>query len=293
MISTSPIGPGPRFLGYHFLLLFALVGCGKSVTEGPAPESQESSVLPADEKTKSEPVPDRISVLQVVEKIKSDRNYYRGPHYERAIQNGLAASNMDAKTLYDGCIGLLKRGTAKEKETVAAFLGHFGDRDAIGPLVTELDHPDEKVRKSVCFALRWLDAKGEILEARLLKLCQKDPSPGVRVSAAFALQGSHQEDAIAAYQSGLESTDRSLWLLCEEELAWMWKLKLPLPEHIYTKTSPAYYKGIKANGRIGRVTKKNGTIYFEEARGGHDGIPLWHEWYKVTLPENPETPKEP
>jgi hypothetical protein len=192
---------------------------------------------------------------------------------------------MDAPTLLDGCIDILRRGTVLEKETVAEFLGQFGDSKAIVPLVAELDHPEAKVRRSVCYALSWLHAKGDLVGAKLVELCRNDPSPGVRVWAALALQGSHEKDALDAYQAGLESPDRSLWQLCEEELERMGKLKLPLPEHIYAEIRLGEYKSMKAGygPRIWRETERNGTVYFECHEGGNDGIPIRYEWYQARL----------
>jgi hypothetical protein len=142
------------------------------------------------------------------------------------------------------------------------------------------------VRESACYGLDWLHAKGELVEPKLVKLCREDPSPGVRVWAAVALRGSHAQDAIAAYQAGLKSTDRKIWQLCEEELDKTGKLELPLPEHIYSKISPEEYRSMTASAvpRIGREITKGGMTYFEHCEGGRDGIPVRTEWYQVKLP---------
>jgi HEAT repeat protein len=204
-----------------------------------------------------------------------------------AIKRLLADSNMDAPTFLDECIEVLQHGSAQQKQDVALFLGHFGDPEAIGPLVDELDHPDDEVRKSVCNALNWLQANGDMVEAKLLTLCRGDRSPGVRVWAALALCGSHKKDAVAAYRFGLKSDDWRVWQLCEEELERMGKLELPLPEHIYTKITPEEYKAMRSSGRpwFGREIKKNGKLYFERYDGGVDGVPICYEWYQVRLPE--------
>ncbi len=272
MIGTYLAGGCCRAARNHFLLVLVFVtvfGCSQpiSIVAGPEPQTE--------------------AVLTVVKKIKSDRDYYSGLNTKRAIEKALLASNMDAATLLDGCINLLRQGTAKEKATIAEFLGRLGDPKAIEPLVAELDDPEVEVRRNACCALRWLNAKGEIVEPKLLKLCRLDPSPAVRVWAALALDGSHEQDAIAAYQAGLESIDRSLWQLSEEELAKKRKLNLPLPEHIYTKISPKEYKMMMDTGRprFGRKIKHNDTLYFELYVGGNDGTPVRTEWYRVSLPE--------
>jgi hypothetical protein len=218
-----------------------------------------------------------------IEKVEKDPLYKMG--FRDAVGSQIAAEPLDALVLLRGSLELLQRGTPEERRKSARFLGRLGSRSAILPLVKTLDDPDEELRETICYALQWLDAKGEPADSALVRLRREDPSVDVRVAAARTLNRPTDEETLAAYRLGLKSTRYgSVREICEDKLEKMGKLELPLPENVYTQISNEQYEEIKADRwyKIRREVKKGDTIYFEAVeRPRH--VPAITNWFRVKL----------
>jgi hypothetical protein len=215
-----------------------------------------------------------------IDRIERDPEYPLGILPD--IRRELRAAQMEVAGLRRGCIGLLQQGTPTEKQRSAHFLGRLGDLTAVRPLVGALADPDEGVREAACYALAWLSAKGQTVESVLGRLCRKDPSVAVRVAAAVALGGANDEDAVAAFRLGLQSTDEGLWQVCEDELEKRGKLELPPPGHVYTEISHQRYREMKADRWywVQRETTKDGIIYLEVVERARCAL-LYRSWYRT------------
>ena|SRR5437867_6974584 len=235
--------------------------------------------------TRSQPSSDEAkSARAFMEKMDKDRGYHLG--MGDPIRREIANEKLDGKALLRGSIKLLQRAKPEERRKAARFLGRLGDRSAIVPLVKALDDQDQALRDEICYALQWLDAKGEPGESALVKLRREDPSIDVRVAAALALGRPKDKDAVAAFQLGLRSTKNG-WVreICEDELEKMGKLELPLPEHVYTEIRKEEYQEIRADRRwytVRRLIRKGDTIYFEAVEHPRHA-PQFPHWYRTKL----------
>jgi HEAT repeat protein len=185
-----------------------------------------------------------------------------------------------------GSISLLKKGKEEERKIAANFLGRLKDKEAIGPLVEVLDDPNESLREEACYALQWLDAKGKPAEPVLVRLRAKDPSVDVRVAATLVLERPTDEESIATFEAGLLfSQNPYVRERCENQLEEIGKLKLPLPEKIYTEISWEKYLEIRQDENwysVRRECKQGNILYFEAVEIGHHAGEFPH-WYRVKL----------
>jgi hypothetical protein len=263
-----------------FLVALALTACDK-LSRPTAPGGKVSP--PRDEEMRT--------AAAFIDRVEESRSYRMGIRPDMAKE--LAAARLDRATLLKGCIRLLQQGSPVEKKKSARFLGRVGDPSAIAPLVVALGDADEEVREEACYALGWLHAKGETVASALVRLCRHDRSIAVRVAAGVALAGAHDKDAVAAFELGLNTRKggpagvdpyalESIWEICEDKLKERGKLRLPLPEHVYTDISQERYREIKADGFYWkqRETVKDGTIYLEVVQRVHHAR-LYREWYRV------------
>jgi len=107
------------------------------------------------------------------------------------------------------------------------------------------------------------------------------------VSAALILGRPKDKEAVAAFELGLRSTKQG-WIreICEDELDKLGKLRLPLPEDVYTAISEEEYERFKERPswreRVEREIKKGDTIYLEVVtQPAH--APAFRDWFKVKL----------
>jgi HEAT repeats len=194
-------------------------------------------------------------------------------------------------TLVEGCVELLEEGTADERKQAVHLLGRLGNRfgsirsgPVLQPLIRALNDPSTNVREEACYALRKVDESGRAAEQALLQVCRTDPSTDIRVIAAFGLPPGHETEVDVALDTGMRATNR-FWLRqdCEDELDRRGKLRLPLPDRIYTNLTVEEYKRMRAYwSGIRRKTVKDGVVYIEVDEIDHH-VPALREWYRVTL----------
>jgi hypothetical protein len=86
------------------------------------------------------------------------------------------------------------------------------------------------------------------------------------------------------FRLGLNSKDKRLWQVCEDELERMGKLRLPLPERVYTEISQTRYQEIKSDKWywVQRETSTNDMIYLEVVERVHH-VQLRRDWYKTRV----------
>jgi hypothetical protein len=248
-----------------FVLIFVSASCAKPVAlPGLSQDAKQASAL--------------------IEELENDRGTRLGIRGD--VRSLIVAKNLNEKQLLRGALEMLQFAEPKERKKGIWFLGRLGDPSAIGPLVKALDQSDEDSREDICFALQWLDAKGEPAESALVKLRREDQSADVRVAAAVALERPTDPEAVAAYELGLRLTKKE-WVreLCEDELEKQGKLQLPLSEEIYTEIDIKKYEDLKGYMRITlrREITKGDTLFFEATLRRPDGLSALHDWYKVKV----------
>jgi hypothetical protein len=219
-----------------------------------------------------------------IESMQTDTGYVMG--LKGRVQTAIDQQKVDRNALLRGSIQLLKDGQQYQRKKAATFLGQLGDQEAVGPLVEVLSDPNDSLREDACYALQWLHVNDDPAESALIRLRANDASIDVRVAAAFALGRSPDEKSIAASKEGIQGTQNA-WVRqsCEEELASIGKLELPLPEIVYTEISREKYQGIIDDGIgyiVQRKSKKGNILYFEAAKRVRHA-PLIFQWYRVKL----------
>jgi hypothetical protein len=160
-------------------------------------------------------------------------------------------------------------------------LGDLGDKEAIVPLIKALGSQDCDLRVCICYALSSLKATGEPAESALVKIRRDDPNVDVRVAAAGTLGRPADPDAVAAFELGARTTKKKeVRETCEDELAELGKLKLPLPDEVYTEITELEYVRINPKS-VRREVRKGDNLYFEMRKGRPDGLPPECFWYKM------------
>jgi HEAT repeat protein len=260
----------PRYIS-SLIVLFPLA-CG-------SPKSDQAPTNPAQASS------DDVELArEFIEKIQKNHAYRMGVTDARDVA---LKEKLDQQALLRGSIELLKNGEPTQRKEVAHILGQLGDKRAVGPLVDVLADPSESLRENACYALNWLHAGGNGAEPVLVRLRSKDPSVDVRVAAAFALERPDDQESIAAFKAGIESTQKA-WVResCENQLEEIGKLELPLPEKVYTEISREKYEEIIQDRRwnhVRRKCKKGDILYLEVTHIHGVEVPVDHAWYWVKL----------
>jgi hypothetical protein len=254
-------------------LLLMLAACNQPVA------LQPPAVQPGSE--------DKQAARAFIARIERDQRYHMGMRVLEIVKTDGASEPLDV--IQRGCLELLQQGTPEERRRAARLLARLEDKSAIGPLVKTLNDSDEELRETICYALGWLQAKGEPAESVLTRLRKNDPSTAVRVAAAVTLGRPGDKDAVAAFELGLRSVNADyVRQRCEDELEKIGKLQLPLPEQVYTEISNDKYEEIKADHwyKLQREIRKGDYIYFEAVEKPHHVSFTIVNWYRTRRPSD-------
>jgi hypothetical protein len=260
----------PRYIS--FLIILLPLACG-------SPKSDQAPANPA------QASPDDVQLArEFIQKIQKNHAYRMGVIDARDIA---LKERVDKQGLLRGSIELLKNGEPAKRKEVALVLGQLGDKEAVGPLIDVLGDPNASLRETACYALHRLHSKDKPAEPLLARLRSKDPSVDVRVAAAFALERPNDQESIAAFKAGIESTQKP-WVResCENQLEEIGKLELPLPEKVYAEIGRERYKDILKEPRwnhVRRKCKKGDILYFEVTHIHGVEVPVDYAWYWVKL----------
>ena len=199
---------------------------------------------------------------------------------ESDIEHEIEQGKLDRQALIRGSTTLLQGSTAQTRWKAARLLGLFKDNAAIEPLLRALDDSDQQVRYEACWSFTRLDSNSEAVQQALIKKRREDPSPRVRVAAAFALKQMNDDEAIAALKAGLQ--DSYVRNLCVDKLQQLGKLKLPLPVEVYERITAeqlAEKRRFYWRSSISNEVKKDGKVYFRLNGVIDPALPVQDHWY--------------
>ncbi len=188
-------------------------------------------------------------------------------------------------------IGTLKDKSKRVRSRAALALGEIGNRIAVDPLIETLKKdPDALVR--LCVAQSFANMPDRRAVPVLVESLGKDRDEDVRRDAGVALGVIGGKEAIAALQRALLDKNDRVRMECEDALARLGSLSLPLPEQIYSDVDYAHYEQVRGQKELKREVHKEGKIYFEEDEyreltfpNGVRGWFKYRSWQRCTAPE--------
>jgi phosphoglycolate phosphatase-like HAD superfamily hydrolase len=198
------------------------------------------------------------------------------------IRAGFRKESRDPGAAAEGLTALVSDPSPGIRRRALCHLAALQDPTTVPTLIAAMKDLEPTVRKTACEVLGWYEPPPEVRPA-LQELAKNDPSNLVRVAAVLTLKA-NDENAIAVYRLGLEN----YWLRaeCEDALARLGKLELPLPDRMYWRSTASKYEEYLKDRKVKRETRHKGRIYFEVEEDVCSGPP-YHAirpqrfWYRA------------
>jgi HEAT repeat protein len=165
----------------------------------------------------------------------------------------------DPNAPVEGLTALAADPSPALRRQAMCYLAALHDPAALPTILAALKDMDAAVRRTACEVLGWNTLPVEALPL-LQRLAKYESELPVRVAAVLTLTAD-DDNAVAVYRLGLEN----YWLRaeCEDALARLGKLELPLPDRMYWYATQEQYEEYLKDRKVKQDLRNNGRIYFE------------------------------